>query len=186
MPSRKTKTDSPPRTADTHFWHLATNASEVHLTDLEFALMRTFESFVRWEAECIGSSTGHTLSGNENTLLHVICMRNQPKEMKDLQRITNRQDVANIQYGLRKLLKLGLIEKTGSGRTGVFYSATPPGVEACERFAKLRQDVLMAALRQLPRFDSANDSAIVQLVDLERAYETASRELASFHRKTRP
>lgn len=165
-------------------WHLATDATETALVDLEFALIRTYQSFLRWQSECINAVTHEPISGDENALLHVVRMRGSPKEMKDLIRITNRQDVANIQYGLRKLLKMGLIEKTGSGRAGVFYQATDKGIRVCDEYARLRRDVLLDTVRKLSRFADLSGAAEGQLVELERAYETASRDIASFHRGT--
>ena len=32
-------------------WHLAQEPLEIELTDFEYALMRAFESFGRWQAE---------------------------------------------------------------------------------------------------------------------------------------
>ncbi|ODS93318.1 MAG: hypothetical protein ABS45_03775 [Comamonas sp. SCN 65-56] len=56
---------------DDHFWHLARSGSGVAVTDVEFALMRTAESFARWQSECLAAVTGAQLSGSENTMLHV-------------------------------------------------------------------------------------------------------------------
>lgn len=181
-PSKTARQDSPAPAPNPRAWHLATDEPELALIDLEFALIRTYQSFIRWQSECINAVTQEPISGDENALLHVVRMKGTPKEMKDLTRITNRQDVPNIQYGLRKLIKMDLIEKTGSGRTGVFYQATAKGIRVCEEYATLRREVLVGTVRNLAHF--AHDAAptAAQLVELEKAYETASRDIASFHR----
>ena len=79
-------------------WHLAESAVEVDTTELEFALMRTFEGFGRWQSECLASVCDLAATGPENALLHIIRMNDRPKTIKDLARLTNRDDVPNIQY----------------------------------------------------------------------------------------
>jgi predicted MarR family transcription regulator len=85
-------------------WHLAKSDVEVSTTELEFALMRTFEGFGRWQSECLAGVVDLAASGPENALLHIIRMNERPKTIKDLARMTNRDDVPNIQYSLRKLI----------------------------------------------------------------------------------
>ena len=63
-------------------WHLADAPLEVRLTELEYALMRTFESFGRWQTECLALSAGIQASGPENALLHVVRMKDRPKSVK--------------------------------------------------------------------------------------------------------
>jgi len=55
-------------------WHLAETPLEVDATELEFAVMRTFESFGRWQSECLAGSVALAASGPENALLHMIRM----------------------------------------------------------------------------------------------------------------
>ena len=186
--SRGTATVSPsnpaPRTTtDDHHWHLARTDVAVALTDLEYALMRSYESFVRWQSECIHAVTGIPLSGTENALLHVVCMRERPKTIRELMQLTNRQDMPNVQYGLRKLIKLGFIAKTGSGPKGVFYSATAKGLEVCNDYAALREKLLLRAVGALPSFESDAGATIETLESLEQVYETVTREAAAFHRR---
>lgn len=166
-----------------HHWHLAEDDLGVALTDLEYAVMRTYESFVRWQAECLAAVTGAALTGQENALLHVIRMHDQAKTIKDLLHLTNRQDVPNVQYGLRKLIKLGFIEKQGSGRAGVYYEATVEGAKVCDDYAKLRKKLLLEGSKRYPAFKQHSHSAGAHLELLERLYESVTREAATFHRR---
>ena len=69
----KTQPAKPP-----HFWHLAEDESGEALTDIEYALMRSYESVVRWQAECLAAVSGEVLAGPDNALLHIICMHGRP------------------------------------------------------------------------------------------------------------
>lgn len=75
--------------------------------------MRTFEGFGRWQSECLASVSTLAATGPENALLHIIRMNERPKGIKDLVRLTNRDDVPNIQYSLRKLIGAGLVVRRG-------------------------------------------------------------------------
>ena len=177
------KSEKSKRATTPHHWHLAEDDLGVALTDLEYAVMRTYESFVRWQAECLAAVTGAALTGQENALLHVIRMHDQAKTIKDLLHLTNRQDVPNVQYGLRKLVKLGFIEKHGSGRAGVFYEATAEGAKVCDDYAKLRKKLLLEGTKHYPAFRQHSHSAGAHLELLERLYESVTREAATFHRR---
>ena len=36
-----------------HYWHLAEDSIGVAMTDLEYAILRVFEAFRRWQSECL-------------------------------------------------------------------------------------------------------------------------------------
>jgi predicted MarR family transcription regulator len=147
MTTPTTEPEQPTRTDEDHFWHLARSRTGVAMTDFEFALMRTAESFARWQSECLAAVTGAQLSGAENAMLHVICMHAQPKTVRELMHMINRSDLPNVQYGLRKLMQLGFVTKSGSAQR-VFYAGTPQGIEVCEAYARLREKCCCAAPRR--------------------------------------
>jgi predicted MarR family transcription regulator len=166
-----------------HRWHLATDEFEVEITDLEYAMMRTYQSFLRWQSECIAAVTSTQLDGQENALLHIIRMHDRPKTIKELLHLTNRQDVANMQYELRKLLKAELIDKSGTARSGIYYVATPQGAQVCDDFARLRADVMLNAAKGVATIKSRAAKATACLEQMEKIYESATREVATFHRR---
>src|SRR6056297_1614787 len=73
-------------------------------------------------------------------------MNDRPKSAKELARLSNREDIPNIQYGLRKLKKAGLIEAEGASRTGVVYSVTEEGRRVTDRYAEVRRALLIELL----------------------------------------
>lgn len=184
--STMTTKQSTPKKSDTpsiqHRWHLAMDDFAVDVTDLEYAVMRAYQSFVRWQSECMASVTSTPLSGQENSLLHIIRMHERPKTIKDLQHLTNRQDSANMQYELRKLLKAKLIDKYGTARTGIYYIATTEGIQVCDDYAKLRSEVLLQAAEAVALIKSNATKATTCLEQMEKIYESATREVITFHR----
>jgi predicted MarR family transcription regulator len=163
-------------------WHLAQSPVEVATTELEFALMRTFEGFARWQSECLASVVDLAATGPENAMLHIIRMNDRPKSIKDLARLTNRDDVPNIQYSLRKLIAAGLVERQGSGRGGVTYSVTAEGRRVTEDYGALRRRLLIAAVAGVPGFPERLTEATRTLNLLSGIYEEISR-VAATHRR---
>lgn len=173
--------DAGPRGLDRP-WHLAGSAAEIETTEAEFALMRTFEGLGRWQSECLASVCDLAATGLENAMLHIIRMHDRPKSIRDLARMTNRDDVPNIQYSLRKLMAAGLVVRKGSGRTGVTYEVTPEGRRVTDEYADLRRRLLIAAIESLPGFSDRLAEASRTLNILSGIYEEAAR-VAATHRR---
>jgi predicted MarR family transcription regulator len=165
-------------------WHLSRTPAQVDLTELEFAIMRTNEAFGRWQAECLANVSDFSANGPEDVLLHLIRMNERPKSIKDLAQLTNRTDIPNLQYSLRKLIKAGLVVRRGSGRTGVTYSVTSNGRKTTDDYAEVRKILLVAAIKSFPKLPQKLADATRTLEVLTALYEQASRDAAT-HRRTR-
>lgn len=163
-------------------WHLAQSQVEVRTTELEFALMRAFEGFGRWQSECLASVADVAATGPENAMLHIIRMNERPKSIRDLTRLTNREDVPNIQYSLRKLIAAGLVTRKGSGRSGVTYEVTEEGRRVTDDYGTLRRRLLIEAVAALPDFPERLEDAARTLNLLCGIYEQISR-VAATHRR---
>lgn len=164
-------------------WHLARTPPELAVADLEYALMRCYEAFARWQAECLASVGDFAHSGAENALLHIIRMNDRPKSIHDLAHMTNRQDIPNIQYSLRKLVGAGLVSRSGAGRSGVTYEATELGRAVTERYAEVRSEVLVAAVVAVPELDQRLQAASRTLELMTGIYEQAARTAATHRRR---
>lgn len=173
--------DDRPKTPD-YRWHLSENDTEVTCTEFEFALMRCYEAFGRWQGECLASVSDFRGSGPENALLHIVRMNERAKTIKELARLTNRDDIPNIQYSMRKLVAEGLVEKRGSGRTGVTYQATAKGKQVTEQYGAVRKQLLIDQISSLPRFESRLAEAGHSLNILAGIYEEISRITATHRR----
>lgn len=166
-------------------WHLAQTPHEINVTELEYALMRAGAAFSRWQAECLGAVSGISVTGEENAMLHVIRLNDRPKGLKEIARLTNRDDVPNLQYALRKFSKLGLIQRTGgkSGAVyGAVYSVTDLGRDVTDRYAKLRASLLIEFTDVISGFDDRMQAATQTLNLLSGIYEQAAR-VAATHRR---
>ncbi len=163
-------------------WHLAEGADEVDTTELEFALMRCFEGFGRWQSECLASVSDLAATGPENAMLHIIRMNDRPKTIKDLARLTNRDDVPNIQYSLRKLIGAGLVLRKGAGRSGVTYEVTDEGRRVTDDYGAVRRRLLIAAVEKLPGFPERLREAARTLNLLSGIYEEIARVAATRRR----
>src|SRR5215469_9641035 len=136
------------RGLDKH-WHLATDDFEVGLTELEFSIFRVSAAFERWQADCLGCCHGQPFSGTDTALLHVIRMHDRPKSISELARLLKRDDLSNLQYGTRKLLKAGLIEKSrqASSKKDVTYQVSALGRDVTDRYARFRKELLISMTR---------------------------------------
>lgn len=163
-------------------WHLSGSDLEVICTELEFALMRCSEAFNRWQGECLASVSDFAGTGPENALLHLVRMNDRGKSIKELARLTNRDDIPNIQYSMRKLVAAGLVLKKGSGRTGVTYEVTDEGRRVTDEYSELRKEMLIEHIRSLPKFETRLAEAHSSLKTLAGIYEEIARITATHRR----
>ncbi|PHZ85974.1 winged helix DNA-binding protein [Paremcibacter congregatus] len=164
-------------------WHLATNDHEVALTELEYSLFRSYESFSRWMKECTVAASGINMSASDCAVLNIIAMRDRPKGITEIARLLNRDDTTNIQYTIRKLTQEKLVEKTTTDkrRKGVRYRPTPDGHTLISRFVSLRKGLLVDMTEAIRNIDQqlTQGSKILDL--MTGMYEQAAR-IAATHR----
>ena len=159
-------------------WHLCQTDEEVPVTMIEYSLIRTFGALERWMAECQGAAAHMPMSSTDNLVLNAIRMREVPKGLSELARFLNRDDVSNIQYSLRKLQRVGLIEQNSSKkRRGASYQVTEKGRKVTDEFARLRRKLLIAAVPTLTDWEEqvATTRRVLEL--MHGVYENASVSL---------
>ena len=184
MPSKKNAAAANAELLD-RGWHLARTPLEVDVTELEYALMRSYEAFARWQAECLATVVEFSATGPENAMLHIIRMNDRPKTIHDLAHMANREDIPNIQYSLRKLIKGGFVKRTGSGRMGVTYEVTPLGRRVTDRYADIRSVLLIDAVTRVPDLAARLEDAAHTLELMTGIYDQAARSAAT-HRRRHP
>ncbi len=168
--------------SDDFRWHLATSDAEAETANMEFALMRAFEGFGRWQSECLAAVCDLAATGPENAMLHIIRMNERPKSIKDLARLTNRDDVPNIQYSLRKLIAAGLVQRQGAGRSGVTYQVTEAGRRVTDDYGAVRRRLLIAAITARPDLPARLAEATRVLGEITAIYEDVARLAATRRR----
>ncbi|UWQ78716.1 winged helix DNA-binding protein [Leisingera sp. S132] len=147
--------------------------SSCRLRDLEIAVQRTHEGLVRWQVDRFEQLSGIPLSGAEVTLLLLIAEGGRAISIKEMARITNRVDIPNIQYSLRKLASAGLTRKQGAGRSGVSYSLTEKGSRTAAEMQAAREDLLEEAFAGHPSKLVQLQGALAALEELTALYGSA-------------
>src|SRR5262245_52429235 len=100
--------------------------------EFEQALICAAEAFYRFAGVGLGPmGKQNKLTGQENVILQQLMFTPKPRSVSDLSRFSNRDDISNIQYSLRKLTAAGMIEKVpGSTNRDTRYRPTAAGREA--------------------------------------------------------
>ncbi|KIC15859.1 hypothetical protein RA21_14865 [Leisingera sp. ANG-DT] len=153
--------------------HPSAELAREKLHSLELAMQRAHEGLIRWQAENFEQLSSATLSGAEITLLLLIGDGGRAKSIKEMARITNRVDIPNIQYSLRKLASAGLTQKKGAGRSGVSYSLTEEGCRTVAEMRMARDERLGRALADRPGIAVQLENALAVLEELTGLYGSA-------------
>ncbi|AHD02269.1 hypothetical protein METH_18095 [Leisingera methylohalidivorans DSM 14336] len=143
---------------------------------LELALQRAGEGLARWQTVCIEQISTVPLASAEITLLQLIGKGGRSKTIKELAQTTNRTDIPNIQYSLRKLASAGLTRKQGAGRSGVTYRLTEEGSQLADRLQDTRERLLLQALAGCPDLARRLHSAAEALEHLTELLGAAVRQ----------
>ncbi len=168
-------------------WHMALNDHEVALTEIEFAIFRIFSAFHRWMddlAACCQDEAEPQCNGVDFSLLNVIRMHDRAKSISEVGRLLNRDDTSNLQYSIRKLTKYGFIKKVGGAgkKKGATYTATDKGIDATNRYAKFRKDLLLPLTQSIARSDQRMEQVTNMLTLLSGIYNQAAC-VAATHRE---
>ncbi len=160
--------------------HLGTSPHEQVVTDFEQALICAAEAFYR----CVGLLLGeearkHKLSGQDNVILQQLMSSGAPRGVTELSRFANRDDIANIQYSLRKLIKAGLVEKApGSTNRETRYQASAEGRTRTAHFVALRHELLMEPSADIPDIDLHLRAATRAMSLVTSFYDRGTRAMA--------
>ncbi len=170
-------------------WHLSTTEQEIALTEIEFSLIRSYAAFTRWMDDlsaCCQIGEDDSCSGTDFSLLNVIRMHGRSKSISDLGRLLNRDDISNLQYSIRKLTKAGFIEKTGlkGQKKNAAYTVTNKGLEATNRYALFRQELLLPLTAQISESNEKMNQISNVLNLLSGIYDQAAC-VAATHRDER-
>ena len=162
-------------------WHLAKTNSEFLVTEFEWAMIRLNEAFVRWVATSSSIFIDEDIKFSEHMILHVIRMQDRPKNSVTIARMMNRDDVANIQYSLRKLEAANLIVKSRekSGKTFA-YTVTEKGNQITQGYADIRSDLLIRAMSAIANIDERIADMTQTMGVLTGIYEEMARSAATF------
>ncbi|UWR98697.1 winged helix DNA-binding protein [Phaeobacter inhibens] len=148
------------------------------LSELEYGLIVAFNAFSRWTARCMSAAGQPDLSPLEILILHNVNHRSKDKRLSDICFLLNIEDSHTVNYGLRKLLKAGLLDSEKRGKE-VFYRTSPEGAAVCAAYRDVRRQCLLDGLDgvDLPGKDLREIAR--SLRTLSGHYDQASRAAAS-------
>jgi predicted MarR family transcription regulator len=179
----KTAADEPAHdatTPDREAPPLGRTERERAFLEFEQALICASEAFYRFAGATLGA-TGrqHNLTGEEQVILQQLMFTPKPRSVSDLSRFSNRDDIANIQYSLRKLTAAGLIEKVpGSTNRDTRYQPTASGRQLTEGLVTTRRERLIAPSANITDIEKQLKAATTAMTLLTGLYDHVSRVLA--------
>jgi len=165
--------------------HLAETRSEAKLFELLIGLRRCSAALDRWQHEFLSMTCDKALIRTDHVILNMIRLHDRPKTIVEIGRILNRDDTANVNYSIRKLQKLGLVEKTGRDNLrGVSYRVTATGRAMTEHYARLRKNFLITNLPDGEEWNAQIDVTVKTLARIQTMYDMATSYLVT-HRTER-
>jgi predicted MarR family transcription regulator len=135
--------------------HLVSTPHEFAVTQFEQGLICAAEAFYRFYGVLLGrEGRQHNLSGHDNVILQQIMAASRPLSVADLARFANRDDIANIQYSLKKLLRAGLIAKARNASVReTSYGVTALARKWTKEFVAMRRALFTDPSAQILNFD---------------------------------
>jgi len=160
--------------------HLATTPHELAVTRFEQGLICAAAAFYRFYGVLLGrEGRVRNISGQDNAILQQIMAASRPLAVTDIARFANRDDIANIQYSLKKLLRAGLIEKAGrTSARETSYVVTEIARHWTQDFLKLRRQLFTDPAAQLPDFDDQLEKSAHMLNLVAGFYDHGTRVMS--------
>lgn len=157
--------------------HLGRTDLESALFDFQHGAICFIEAFNRHISNQLIRVTGNSnFSAQDCVILHAIRLGERPKSLPDIQHFTNRTDLANIQYSVRKLIQAELIERVpGTATRGAIYRVTDYGRKVTDEYVKARREAI-AMIGQDPQTLIAELNAATRvMLRLTGTYDHAAR-----------
>jgi predicted MarR family transcription regulator len=151
---------------------------ETAFIEFEFALHHIVEAFGRWSSELHAHVSGQAMAVQDVSLLQIVRMKDTPKSAAEIGKYLNRTDSANVVYGLRKLEKGGLIEKTPGPPRETTYQVTPAGREITDLYAAKRRELLLSLIDRMSGSGEIFTEANQTLWLMSGLYEQAARTVS--------
>ncbi len=148
--------------------------------EFEQALICASEAFYRFAGAVFGpTGKEQKLTGQECVILQQLMFTPKSRSVSELSRFSNRDDISNIQYSVRKLVAAKLIEKVpGSTNRDTRYRPTQAGRDLTEVLVDSRRELLVSPSANIPNIEVQLKAASNALSLLTGMYDHTSRVLA--------
>jgi predicted MarR family transcription regulator len=135
--------------------HLGSTPREFAVTEFEQGLICASAAFYRFYGALLGrEGRVRGISGQDNAILQQILAASRPLSVADIARFANRDDIANIQYSIKKLVRAGLIRKAAnSSARETSYLVTELARAWTEDFLRLRRELFTEPSAEMLDFD---------------------------------
>ena len=155
--------------------------NDAALINFEFAAWHLASAFAKWRRDCIASLPFNDLGGSEASILHIVHMNGTAKGLSEISRLLHRDDTANLQYGIKKLLSIGYIERAdgSASRKLTQYRVTAKGSALVEAYLQRRKEILLALTHALPGIAETIEKTTNVMHVMTGLYEQASEIAAS-------
>lgn len=154
--------------------HLAEQGAE--LSELEFGLIVAGNAFQRWVTRCMAAAGVPDLAHLDVLVLHTVNHRARDKRLADICFVLNIDDQHLVSYALKKLEKLGLVERARKGKE-VLYASSEAGRAACTRYREVRERCLIEALAVTNNRELSEAARLLRA--LSGLYDQAARAATS-------
>lgn len=146
----------------------------------EYAIWHLGSAFARWRRDCLSCLPDNSLSGAEASILHIVHLNDTPKGIAEISRLLHRDDTANLQYGIKKLLAQGYLEKTNpkAPKKSVTYRTSAKGRKLVEDYLRLRRETLMRLTARVPGMTGTIGEMTTMLHVMIGIYDQASNIVA--------
>ena len=162
-------------------WPLGGAAHEVHTTELEWAVLRFYAAFGRSCEQLADMAGSGETNFSELVLLHVVAMQRSPQPVSSLARQLNRDDIPNLQYGIRKLCGKNLLRKAGVSRgKQATYDLTEEGRGLVANYARLRKELLTRRTEIVAEVDRRMADATQLIALLTGLYDNVAQSGATY------
>lgn len=127
--------------------HLASGALP-QLSEMEYVLTVTTNAFHRWMVRCMNAAGQPGMTALDVLVLHGVRHKEREKTLSDLCVVLNVEDTHLVNYSLKKLegMKLLTTGKRGKEKTA---KVTEAGMETCERYHRIRENLLVESVCEL-------------------------------------
>lgn len=153
---------------------------EQAINAFEYAVWHLASAFARWRRDCLACVPDAALSGAEASILHIVRINDTPKSLAEISRLLHRDDIANLQYGIKKLLAQGYLEKADpkAPKKNVTYQTSTKGRILVEEYLRLRRETLIRLSDRVPGMTDAVSEATTMLHIMIGIYDQASNIVA--------
>jgi predicted MarR family transcription regulator len=153
------------------------------LSAFEFGLIIASNAFDRWIVRCMAAAGRKDLGALDVLVLHSVNHRGREKKLADLCFVLNVEDTHTVNYALKKLVRLGLVERRRDGKEA-HYGTSEAGVALCQRYREVREACLIGALGAFAGTQPGDlNQEVGELAEMLRAlsglYDQAARAAAS-------